>query len=140
MRQQLAEDLGGYSQTYQDIQPKFLRQLHQARYESLPELGLILEENFLQDDQGRWYAPDPNQVSDLEKLRHRALLREFNQYHQEKKKRRQYRTEAVRYGFAHAWQSKDYATIVQVAERLPESVLQEDPELLMYYDNASLRA
>jgi hypothetical protein len=26
-----------------------------------------------------------------------------------------------------------------VAERLPERVLQEDPDLLMYYDNATLR-
>ena len=34
----------------------------------------------------------------------------------------------------------DYATIVSVAERLPESVLQEDADLLMYYDNAMLRS
>jgi hypothetical protein len=27
-----------------------------------------------------------------------------------------------------------------VAQRLPESVLQEDPSLLMYYDNALMRA
>lgn len=47
--------------------------------------------------------------------------------------------EAVSAGFAHAWNEKEYATIVQVAGRLPESVLQEDPDLLMYYDNASLR-
>jgi len=42
-------------------------------------------------------------------------------------------------GFADAWHRRDYGTIVQVAERLPERVLQEDPDLLMYYDNASLR-
>ncbi len=30
--------------------------------------------------------------------------------------------------------------ILKVAGRLPESVLQEDPDLLMYYDAASLRA
>ncbi|MDN5301754.1 MAG: hypothetical protein PWQ60_1268, partial [Thermoanaerobacteraceae bacterium] len=29
-----------------------------------------------------------------------------------------------------------YRTIVKVAERLPETVLQEDTTLLMYYDNA----
>ncbi len=34
---------------------------------------------------------------------------------------------------------KSIATIVRMAERLPESVLQEDPDLLMYYDNAGLR-
>ena len=51
----------------------------------------------------------------------------------------QFRSEAIRAGFAQAWQQHDYATIVKVAERLPEQVLQEDPDLLMYYDNASLR-
>ena len=30
--------------------------------------------------------------------------------------------------------------IVRVAERLPSSVLQEDAGLLMYYDNALMRA
>jgi hypothetical protein len=29
---------------------------------------------------------------------------------------------------------KDYATIVSVAERLPEETIQEDQNLLMYYD------
>jgi hypothetical protein len=31
------------------------------------------------------------------------------------------------------------STFVQVAQRLPASVLQEDPGLLMYYDNAPMR-
>jgi hypothetical protein len=53
---------------------------------------------------------------------------------------RRFRTEAVRAGFADAWHRRDYGTIVSVAERLPERVLQEDPDLLMYYDNATLRA
>jgi len=52
---------------------------------------------------------------------------------------RQFRTDAVRAGFAQAWRERDFVTIVKVAERLPEDVLQEDPDLLMYYDNASLR-
>ena len=46
----------------------------------------------------------------------------------------------MRAGFKHAWAGRDFATIVRVAERLPESVLQEDPGLLMYYDNALMRA
>ena len=32
-----------------------------------------------------------------------------------------------------------YAVIVAVARRLPERVLQEDADLLMYYDNAMIR-
>ena len=139
LRQQLDTSMGGYPQTYQDIQPQFLRQLHQARHEALPELSDILEQNFLQDEAGRWYVPDPNKASDLEKLRERALLREFAQYVEGSRRLRQFRSEAVRAGFADGWRRRDYATIVKVARRLPERVLQENPDLLMYYDNASLR-
>jgi hypothetical protein len=99
----------------------------------------MLEQNFLQDEAGRWYPPDPNKAGDLEKLREKALLREFREYSKGKKRLKKFRTEAVRAGFAHAWRNREYAAIVAVAERLPERVLQEDPDLLMYYDNASLR-
>ncbi len=140
LRQQLDPAQGGEPLTYQELQPRFLRHLHQAKHEALPELVELLEQNFLQDAEGRWYVPDPNKASDLEALRLKALLREFNAYLAGGKRLKQFRTEAVRAGFAHAWRQRDYATIVQVAERLPERVLQEDPDLLMYYDNASLRA
>jgi DNA modification methylase len=139
LRQQLDPATSGQPQTYQDLQPQFLRQLHQARHEALPELGEMLEQNFLQDEAGRWYVADPGKASDLEKLRQRALLREFAEYVEGRGRLRQFRTEAVRAGFADAWHRRDYATIVKVAERLPERVLQEDPDLLMYYDNATLR-
>jgi len=140
LRQQLDPTTSGRPQTHQEIQPQFLSQLHKARHEALPELSEVLEQNFLQDEQERWYVPDPNRASDLEKLRQRALLREFAHYVESRGRLRQFRTEAVRAGFADAWHRRDYATIVNVAERLPERVLQEDPDLLMYYDNATLRA
>jgi DNA modification methylase/predicted RNA-binding Zn-ribbon protein involved in translation (DUF1610 family) len=139
LRQGLDPATGGQPQTYQDLQPQFLRQLHQARHEALPELSDMLEQNFLQDEAGRWYVPDPSKATDLERLRQRALLREFATYVEGRKRLRQFRTEAVRAGFADAWRRRDFATIVQVAERLPSAVLQEDPGLLMYYDNATLR-
>lgn len=87
----------------------------------------------------RWYVPDPNKAIDLEKLRTKMLLREFAEYANGKGKLKLFRTEAVRAGFAQAWRERDYSAIVRVADRLPESVLQEDPDLLMYYDNASMR-
>jgi DNA modification methylase len=139
LRQILDPELGGQPQEYSEILPMYLKQLHQYDYEELPELGEILEQNFLQYDDGQWYVPDPNKSNDLEKIRNKALLREFNQYIEGTKILKQFRTEAIRAGVADAWQNKDFATIVKVAERLPESVLQEDPDLLMYYDNANLR-
>ena len=48
--------------------------------------------------------------------------------------------EAIRAGFRRAWQASDYATIVTVARKIPEDVLQEDPKLLMWYDQAKMRA
>ncbi|MGP3610722.1 DNA methyltransferase [Anoxybacteroides rupiense] len=91
----------------------------------------------------RWYVPDPNKQADLEKLREKALLREFEGYLEEleksKKKLKQFRTEAIRAGFKKAWSEKDYEKIVKVGDRLPESVIQEDDKLLMYYDNAQIR-
>ncbi len=87
----------------------------------------------------RWYAPDPNKSGDLEKLRERALLKEFEEYKQAKKKLRVFRLEAVRAGFKKAWQERDYAAIAAVAEKIPNNVLEEDPKLLMWYDQAVTR-
>ena len=50
-----------------------------------------------------------------------------------------FRTEAVRAGFKAAYDARDYDLIVGVADKLPETVLQEDEKLLMYYDVASTR-
>ncbi len=55
------------------------------------------------------------------------------------KKMKVIRLEAVRAGFKHCWQNRDYRTIIAVAQRIPENVLQEDPKLLMWYDQALTR-
>lgn len=89
--------------------------------------------------ENRWYVPDPNKASDLEKLREKALLKEFEEYKEAKKKLKVFRLEAVRAGFKKAWQEKDYAVIAAVADKLPTAVLEEDPKLLMWYDQATLR-
>ncbi len=88
----------------------------------------------------RWYVPDPARAQDLERLREKALLREFEEYRNHVgKKIRIFRTEAVRAGFKRLWTEKDYKGIVEVADKLSDKVIQEDPKLLMYYDNALTR-
>ena len=88
----------------------------------------------------RWYVPDPGKQGDLEKLREKTLLTEFETYKQAKERKlKLFRTEAVRAGFKAAYDSQNYRTIVSVAAKLPENVLQEDEKLLMYYDVASMR-
>ena len=90
----------------------------------------------------RWYLSDPNKAGDLEKLREKALLKEFGEYvalASSQRKLKVFRLEAVRAGFKKAWQERDYAVIVAVADKIPNNVLEEDPKLLMWYDQAVTR-
>ena len=132
--QQLDEKMDG-PQTYAEIQPKFMQEVKSVdRYEAMPELSVILEENFLQDEKGRWYIPDVTKEGDVAKLREKKLWKEFEGYLNSKGKLKSFRSEAIRVGFSHLWKDKNYQAIVDIAERLPESTIQEDPNLLMYYD------
>lgn len=89
----------------------------------------------------RWYVPDPNKAGDLEKLRERDLLKEFETYKTVKKFKRndRFRLEAVRAGFKTAWQARNYKTIITIAKKIPPKILEEDPKLLMWYDQAVTR-
>ncbi|HBG75209.1 MAG TPA: DNA methylase [Anaerolineae bacterium] len=90
---------------------------------------------------GRWYVPDLNNAQQLEKLRERTLLKDFEGYKNfPGKKLKVFRIEAVRAGFKKAWQDRDYKLIIAVAEKISEDALQEDPKLLMWYDQALTRS
>jgi hypothetical protein len=133
--QQLDTNSGEGPQTYSDLMPKFMQELKAVdKREKLPELSVILEENFIKDDEGRWYIPDLTKAGDVAKLREKNLLKEFQEYLSTKGRLKVFRSEAIRAGFAKLWKDKDYASIVNVAERLPEETIQEDSNLLMYYD------
>ena len=88
----------------------------------------------------RWYVPDPRKAADVEQRRTRALLREFDEYRASRQRRLNlFRLEAVRAGFFRAYQERDYATIIAVAEKIPDAVLQEDQKLMLWYDQALTR-
>jgi hypothetical protein len=89
----------------------------------------------------RYYVPDLNQQIDLDKLREKSLLKEFEEYRQSTQKLKIFRLEAIRAGFKKAWSEKDFRTIVDVARKHSslEKIIQEDEKLLMFYDNALTR-
>lgn len=129
---------------YQDIQPLWMQALAGVRKgDVIPELADILEENFLKDAQGKWYVPDPENEADLEKLRTKRLLKQFEVYKTEaakpKGKIKEVRVEALRAGFKQSYQDKDFKTIVQIGDRIPNNLLMEDEVLLQFYDIASSR-
>ena len=130
----------GDPQTYAELQTKFMQEVKAVdKYEEMPELAVLLEENFIQDEKGRWYTPDITKEGDVAKLREKKLWKEFEGYLKSRGKLRLFRSEAIRVGFARLWKDKNYKAIVDIAERLPEQTMQEDQNLLMYYDISQSR-
>lgn len=133
------------SQKYQDIMPDFRIATQSLRKgDTLPELKDLLEQSFIQEPDGRWRTPDPNEAKDREALRTKVLLKEFNGYvtaiNQPKaKKLKEVRVEALRAGFKNCWEQKDFTTVVRLGDMIPQNILLEDEQLLMYYDIAKDR-
>ena len=158
---QFLKELGGWQKHEKPLELSDMLEQNFLRYDGNGEvpnqIHSYLSSNFKElrnlpkDDESlrakgkdRWYIPDPNKAGDLEKLRERSLLKEFEGYRTlgvsgRSSKLKVFRLEAVRAGFKKAWQERDYAMIITVARKIPENVLQEDPKLLMWYDQAVTR-
>ncbi len=130
---------------YQDIMPEFRKaNVATRKGEREIELKTVLEENFIQESDGRWRVPDMNEAKDRETLRTKALLKEFDHYIVElstskTKKLKEVRIEALRAGFKSCWEKKDFHTIVTIGDKIPQNLLLEDEQLLMLYDIAKDR-
>ena len=128
-------------QTYSEIQPDWLQAINGVRKNDiLPELNEILEQNFIQDPNGKWRLPNIQDDVDKALLRTKALLKEFKIYvevaQKPKAKLKEVRVEAVRAGFKQCYIDKDFQTIVMVGDKIPQNLLTEDEILLQFYDIA----
>lgn len=169
--QWLKKVLSAKPQTFQEIQPAFMREVAGwDKHEKPIEVASLLEQNFIcydgsgdvpgqihsylssnfhdlrnldKDDdrliakaKNRWYVPDPRKEQDLEKIRNRALLKEFEEYKSGRGKLAKVRIEALRAGFKECYANQDFVTIVSIGKRVKDAVIQEDAGLLFYHDNA----
>jgi DNA modification methylase len=131
--------------TIQDIHPKWLKAIASIRKNDiLPELREILNEGFIQEEDGKWRTPDPHEAKDREALRFKVLLKEFAAYviaisQPKAKKLKEVRVESLRAGFKNSWEQKDFKTILTLGDMIPQNILLEDEQLLMYYDIAKDR-
>jgi predicted RNA methylase len=123
---------------YAEIQPAFFAETQEGTVgrDQLPELKALLEENFVQDGQGRWEVPNPKKQEHLDQLRNRELLKVFEGYKTGRGHLERFRSEAVRAGFQRAWAEGDYGTIVSVGGRLPADAFVDDLAILHYFRNA----
>ena len=127
--------------TYQEIQPDWMQAINGLRKNDiLPELSVLLDENFIQEEDGKWRLPNIQDDVDKFKLRTKALLKEFKLYVEQaskpKAKIKEVRVEAVRAGFKQCYIDKDFQTIVTVGDKIPQNLLEEDEILLQFYDIA----
>ena len=125
--------------TYSEILPDWMQDLVKPKKgDTLPELMQILDENFLKDENGYWHIPDINDQAQLDAVRTKRLLKEFEVY-VEAKKVKNARLEALRAGFKECYKNHDFATIVSVGNKISEELLTTDEVLLRFYDIASSR-
>jgi hypothetical protein len=131
--------------TEQDLHPLWMKEVagNMRKGDVLPEMRHILDDNFLKDEKGRWFVPDMENETQLERVRIKRLLKQFETYKTEaykpKGKIKEARVEALRAGFKQCYQDKDFKTIVQIGDRIPNNLLMEDEVLLQFYDIASSR-
>ena len=98
--------------TEQDLHTLWMKEVadNMRKGDTLPEMRTILEENFLKNEKGQWYLPDPENEADLEKLRTKRLLKQFETYiteaYKPKAKIKEARVEALRAGFRQCYQTK----------------------------------
>lgn len=125
-------------QPYAAIQPKFFTEIQAGLpdWEEPPDLKHLLEQAFVQDDEARWYVPDPKKEADLEKVRMRERLKQFESYASGRGALRHFSLAAVRAGFSDAWDRRDFKAIISVGRRLPIEAFAQDERLLFYLDNA----
>lgn len=139
--QWLKNQLRDNPKTYQEIQPEWMQAINGLRKgDILPELKLLLEENFIETEGGKWRLPNMQDDIDKEALRTKSLLREFKLYveaaRKAKAKIKEVRVEALRTGFKQCYIDKDFLTIVQVGDKIPQNLLEEDDVLLQFYEIA----
>lgn len=139
--QWLKNQLRDNPKKYQDIYNDWIQAINGVRKgDILPELKTILEENFIEMEDGKWRLPNIQDDVDKTLMRTKALLKEFNIYKEQankaKGKIKEARVEALRAGFKQCYIDKDFQTIVTVGDKIPQNLRDEDEVLLQFYDIA----
>ncbi|MEC6898384.1 DNA methyltransferase [Photobacterium piscicola] len=130
----LSENFLIYEQMNDDV-PSQVHSYLSSNYKDMRGLSKS-DEHLKTQAKGRWYVPDGTKESDIKRLRLKVLLKEFDSYIEGKGKIKTPRSEALRVGFAREWEANNYEVILDIANRIPKLMLQEDEQLIMFYDNA----
>ena len=87
----------------------------------------------------RWHVPDPNKAGDLNDSASAHCCASSRRLTRVQTEAPQGISSGAVRGGSKGRQERDYSTIIAVGRQDPENVLQEDPKLLMWYDQALTR-
>ena len=122
--------------TYDDIFINFSRNLLTS-FDNIPELRVILEENFILED-NKYNAPSDFEKNKIEKLRNKRLLKEFNSLldsaRNSRKIIKEVRKEALFVGLMNLYNEKDVDTIKLLGERIDNKIIESDEDISAIID------
>lgn len=117
--------------TYDDIFINFSKNL-MTSFDNIPELKILLEENFILED-NEYKSPSDLERTKIEKLRNKRLLKEFNALldsaGSSKKKIKEIRKEALFVGLMNLYKEKDIDTIKLLGNRIDSKIIESDEDI-----------
>ena len=126
-------ELGRNPTTLQKLTPRFMAASSTwlDKNEPLPELLELLQDNFVESENGRWKVPDPKKEAELERARKTRNLKRFNELVASKGRIKEVHADVILAGFAKCFDDNDLETYSSIRKRLPSSVL-DDEQVSMY--------
>lgn len=136
----LRNQLHDSPKTYQELQPEWMKAIYGLRKNDImPELREILEENFIETEDGKWRIPNVHDGDDKDILRSKTYMKEFKEYVKQavsNAKIQKVRSVAIKEGFKQCYIKKDFKTIVLVGNKMPQNLRDEDPTISQFYEMA----
>lgn len=127
--------------TYDDIFNNFSKNLLTS-FDNIPELKVLLEENFILED-NKYKSPTDFEKTKVENLRNKRLLKEFNSLldsaRKSKKKIKEVRKEALFMGLMNLYKEKDVDTINLLGERIDKKIIESDDDISAIIDWAKYK-
>jgi DNA modification methylase len=129
----LRYELGNKPALLRDLQPRYFAASSSwaDKSEPVPELIDLLQDHFVEGENGRWKVPDPKKEAELERARKTRNLKRFNELVASKGRIKEVHADIILVGFAKCFEDNDLETYSSIRNRLPASVL-DDEQVSMY--------
>jgi hypothetical protein len=126
-------ELGRNPMNLQKLTPRFIQasSAWSDKNEPLPELINLLQDHFVEGENGRWKVPDPKKEAELERARKTRNLKRFNELVATKGRIKEVHADIVLVGFEHCYNENDLEIYGAIRNRLPATVLEEE-QVSMY--------